>query len=295
MLGLFLATTTVLFLGMRDRSLKTLREVRDIFRYTLLGIVPLSVKKVRSRFSSAESITQKVAVRDMPYSLTSEMYRMIQANLKFLSSDKVLKTIVVTSAVPKEGKSTVSANLAAAIAQLGRKVLLIDADMRVPSQHHLWELTNAVGLSEVLVGQAEFNTAVSKVMDNLDVLTAGVRPPNPLALLDSKRMASLIDNFSSQSNYDFVIIDAPPLLLAADALTLSQMTDGILLVARPGVIDSNSANAAQEMLERSNYNVLGLVVNGIIDKNESSTYMYHGHEYFQPRELTKEFKGLAKK
>ncbi len=295
MLGLFLATTTVLFLGMRDRSLKTLREVRDIFRYTLLGIVPLSVKKVRSRFSSAESITQKVAVRDMPYSLTSEMYRMIQANLKFLSSDKVLKTIVVTSAVPKEGKSTVSANLAAAIAQLGRKVLLIDADMRVPSQHHLWELTNAVGLSEVLVGQAEFNTAVSKVMDNLDVLTAGVRPPNPLALLDSKRMASLIDNCSSQSNYDFVIIDAPPLLLAADALTLSQMTDGILLVARPGVIDSNSANAAQEMLERSNYNVLGLVVNGIIDKNESSTYMYHGHEYFQPRELTKEFKGLAKK
>ncbi|MDF5709048.1 MAG: polysaccharide biosynthesis tyrosine autokinase [Nostoc sp. S4] len=293
--GLFLAATTVMLLGMRDRSLKTLKEVRDIFRYTLLGIVPLSVKKVRSRYSSGESITQKIAVRDTPYSLTSEMYRMIQANLKFLSSDKVLKTIVITSAVPKEGKSTVSANLAAAIAQLGRKVLLIDADMRVPSQHHMWQLTNAVGLSEVLVGQTEFNIAVSKVMDNLDVLTAGVRPPNPLALLDSKRMASLIDNFSSQYNYDFVIIDAPPLLLAADALTLSQMTDGILLVARPGVIDSNSANAAQEMLERSNYNVLGLVVNGIIDKNESSTYLYHGHEYFQPRELKKELKGLAKK
>ncbi|MBD2513689.1 polysaccharide biosynthesis tyrosine autokinase [Nostoc sp. FACHB-973] len=295
MVGLFLATTTILFLGMRDRSLKTLKEVRDVFRYTLLGIIPLSVKKVRSSYSRAESITQKIAVRDTPHCLTSEMYRMIQANLKFLSSDKVLKTIVVTSAVPKEGKSTVSANLAAAIAQLGRKVLLIDADMRVPSQHHLWQLTNAVGLSEVLVDQAEFDIAVSKVMDNLDVLTAGVRPPNPLALLDSKRMASLIDNFSSQYDYDFVIIDAPPLLLAADALTLSQMTDGILLVARPGVIDSNSANAAQEMLESSNYNVLGLVVNGIFDKNESSTYLYHGHEYFQPRELTKEFKGLAKK
>ncbi|MCF2147824.1 polysaccharide biosynthesis tyrosine autokinase [Desmonostoc muscorum LEGE 12446] len=295
MLGLFFATTTILFLGMRDRSLKTLKEVRDVFRYTLLGIIPLSVKKVHSSYSRAESITQKIAVRDTPHSLTSEMYRMIQANLKFLSSDKVLKTIVVTSAVPKEGKSTVSANLAAAIAQLGRKVLLIDADMRVPSQHHLWELTNAVGLSEVLVDQVEFDIAVSKVMDNLDVLTAGVRPPNPLALLDSKRMASLIDNCSSRYHYDFVIIDAPPLLLAADALTLSQMTDGILLVARPGVIDSNSANAAQEILERSNYNVLGLVVNGIIDKNESSSYLYHDHEYFQPRELTKEFKGLAKK
>lgn len=291
MFGLFLATTTVLFLSMRDRSLKTLKEVRDVFRYTLLGIIPLSVKKVR-RDSNVEP---KIAVRDTPYSLTSEMYRMIQANLKFLSSDKVLKTIVVTSAVPKEGKSTVSANLAAAIAQLGRKVLLIDADMRIPSQHHLWQLTNAVGLSEVLVGQAEFDVTVSRVMDNLDVLTAGVRPPNPLALLDSKRMASLIENFSSQHNYDFVIIDAPPLLLAADALTLSQMTDGILLVARPGVIDSNSANAAQEMLERSNYNVLGLVVNGIIDKNESSSYLYHDHEYFKPTKLAKEFQGLAKK
>ena len=292
MFGLFLATTTVLFLSMRDRSLKTLKEVRDVFRYTLLGIIPLSVKKVRSRDSNVEP---RIAVRDTPYSLTSEMYRMIQANLKFLSSDKVLRTIVVTSAVPKEGKSTVSANLAAAIAQLGRKVLLIDADMRVPSQHHLWQLTNAVGLSEVLVGQAEFDVTVSKVMDNLDVLTAGVRPPNPLALLDSKRMASLIENFSSQHNYDFVIIDAPPLLLAADALTLSQMTDGILLVARPGVIDSNSANAAQEMLERSNYNVLGLVVNGIIDKNESSSYLYHDHEYFKPTKLAKEFQGLVKK
>ncbi|MEH1929704.1 GumC family protein [Nostoc sp.] len=290
MFGLFFATTTVLFLAMRDRSLKTLKEVRDVFGYTLLGIVPLSVKKVRSRYSNAELTDQTIAVRDTPYSLTSEMYRMIQANLKFLSSDKVLKTIVVTSAVPKEGKSTVSANLAAAIAQLGRKVLLIDADMRIPSQHHLWQLTNAVGLSEVLVGQADFNIAVSKVMDNLDVLTAGVRPPNPLALLDSKRMASLIENFSSQDNYDFVIIDAPPLLLAADALTLSQMTDGILLVARPGVIDSNSAAAAEEMLERSSHNVLGLVVNGIIDKNESSSYFNHAKEYFTDQDLTKQVK-----
>lgn len=290
MFGLFFATTTVLFLAMRDRSLKTLKEVRDVFRYTLLGIIPLSVKKIRSRYSNAESTAQKIAVRDTPHSLTSEMYRMIQANLKFLSSDKVLKTIVVTSAVPKEGKSTVSANLAAAIAQLGRQVLLVDADMRIPSQHHLWQLTNAVGLSEVLVGQAEFDIAVSKVMDNLDVLTAGVRPPNPLALLDSKRMASLIENFSSQYNYDFVIIDAPPLLLAADALTLSQMTDGILLVARPGVIDSNSAAAAQEMLEKSSHNVLGLVVNGIIDKNESSSYFNHAKEYFTDQDLRREVK-----
>jgi capsular exopolysaccharide synthesis family protein len=183
---------------------------------------------------------------------------------------------VVTSAVPKEGKSTVSANLAAAIAQLGRRVLLVDADMRDSSQHHLWQLTNAAGLSEVLVGQAQLSIATSKVINNLDVLTAGVTPPNPLALLDSQQMAALVEGFSSR--YDFVIIDAPPLLLAANALTLSQMTDGILLVARPGVIDANSANAAREMLERSGHNVLGLVVNGIVDKNEYSSYFSHANE-----------------
>lgn len=283
--GGFLSTATVLLLEMRDRSLKTLKEVREAFGYTLLGVVPLLVNKTRSRHRDTQSTTPEIAVRDKPYSLTSETYRMIQANLKFLSSDEQLKSIVITSAVPQEGKSTVSANLAAAIAQLGRKVLLIDADMRLPSQHHLWQLTNAVGLSEVLVGQAQFNTAVSKAMNNLDVLTAGVRPPNPLALLDSKRMASLLEGFSSQ--YDFVIIDAPPVLLAADALTLSQMTDGILLVARPGVIDSNSANTAQEVLERSGQNVLGLVANGIVEKNESSSYFSHAKEYFPAERPTK--------
>ncbi|MDF5721869.1 MAG: polysaccharide biosynthesis tyrosine autokinase [Rhizonema sp. PD37] len=285
MLGLFLSTTTVLLIEMRDKSLKTLKEIREIFGYTMLGIVPLLTKKVSSH-RYPESTPPEIAVRDMPHSLTSEIYRMIQANLRFLSSDKVLKTIVVTSAVPKEGKSTVSANLAAAIAQLGRQVLLIDADMRVPSQHYLWQLTNTAGLSEVLVGQAEFKTGVCKVMDNLDVLTAGVKPPNPLALLDSKRMASLIDDFADQ--YDFVIIDAPPLLLAADALTLSHMTDGILLVARPGVIDSSSASAAKEMLESSDHNILGLLVNGIIEKNESNNYFYHPKEYFSAEKASEE-------
>lgn len=280
MFGLFLATSTVLFLELRDRSLKTLKEVREVFGYTLLGVVPFFGSKVRSFQRAVESTTIEIAVRDTPHSLISEIYRMIQANLKFLSSDKVLKTIVVTSAVPKEGKSTISANLAAAIAQLGRKVLLIDADMRSPSQHHLWQLNNTVGLSEVLVGQAQFNNTACQVMDNLDILPAGVRPPNPLALLDSKRMASLIEDFSSQ--YDFVIIDAPPFLLAAEALTVSKMTDGILFVARPGVIDSKNAASAQEILERSGQNVLGLVVNGIVEKNEPSSYFSQNKEFFAP-------------
>ena len=164
------------------------------------------------------------------------------------------------------------------MAQLGRRVLLVDADLRHPMQHHIWELTNAAGLSDVLVGQADFEAVVTEGMDNLDVLSSGVIPPNPLALLDSKRMASLIEYFSE--HYDFVIIDAPPLVVAADALTLGKMTDGVLLVARPMVVNSISVAACKELLERSGQNVLGLVANGVSLENNSDRYFhYYGKEY----------------
>jgi capsular exopolysaccharide synthesis family protein len=178
------------------------------------------------------------------------------------------------------------------MAQLGRRVLLVDADLRHPIQHHIWELTNAGGLSDVLVGQADFEAVVTEVMDKLHVLSCGVIPPNPLALLDSKRMASLIEYFSK--TYDFVIIDAPPLILAADALTLGKMTDGVLLVARPGVVESTSTAAAKEALERSGQNVLGLVVNGVILENESDSYFYYAKEDSSKENFTTRRKAKSK-
>jgi capsular exopolysaccharide synthesis family protein len=267
MLGAFLSTTTVLLLEMSDRSIKTLKEVKELFQYPLLGVIPLFDKKALYRNRDGKLTPPEIYIRDAPYSMVSEIYRMIQANLKFISPDKELKIITVTSSVSQEGKSKISANLAAAIAQLGRRVLLIDANMRYPSQHHIWGLSNAAGLSEVIVGKAEFRAAACEVMDDLDVLTSGVMPPNPLALLSSKRTASIMKDFSEK--YDFVIIDAPPLMPTADTLTLSQMTDGILLVARLEAVDSASIHSAKEMLERSGQNVLGLVVNGAIQKNIS--------------------------
>lgn len=276
MLGGVAATTSVLLLEMGDKYLRTVEDTKTLFNYTLLGIIPSFNKKLFSRYFEGEK-TGSIPVVEASDSFISEIYRMLQANLKFLSSDKRVKTIVVTSSVPREGKSTVSANLAATLAQLGYRVMLIDADMRQPSQHHLWGLTNAVGLSDVLVDQAGLQTAITPAIERLDILSAGVTPPNPLALLDSKRMTSLIRNFSEE--YDFVIVDTPPLILAADALTLSQMASGVLLVARPRVLDRASAKSAKEMLERSGQRVLGLAVNAI-SKNESSQYFYHAKRYF---------------
>lgn len=278
LLGILLAIGTALILDGLDTSIKTVKEAREVFGYILLGLIPVFGKseKTTSRSGDPEQSVPKILVRDIPRSSISEAYRMLQANLGFLSSDKELKVIVVTSSVPQEGKSTLCANLAVAIAQSERRVLLVDADMRQPSQHKIWNLLNQAGLSNVLVGKAELRTVIKKVMVNLHVLTAGVTPPNPMAILKSQRMASLIEMFSS--NYEFVIIDTPSLNIAADAPILGKMADGILLVVRPGVVDSASAAAAQEFLEQSGQNVLGMVVNGVISNNKP--YSYSSKEYY---------------
>ncbi|MFB2875807.1 GumC family protein [Floridanema aerugineum] len=284
--GIMVYVVIAFLVDLADPTLKTAKELRQIFKYTVLGMIPSWKKRLVFPIPMRKPDEKvKLAVKDAPHSIISETYRMLQANLKFLSPDRELKVIVVTSSVSKEGKSTVSANLAVAMSQLGQKVLLIDADMHHPIQHHIWNLTNVAGLSDVIVGQADVNSAVKEVMPNLDVLPSGVIPPNPLALLDSKRMASLIEDFSE--TYNFVIIDTPPLVLVADALTLGKMADGLLLVARPGMVDTVSASASKGFLVQSGQNVLGMVVNGIIIENEPDSYFHHAKSYNEDLTTTK--------
>jgi capsular exopolysaccharide synthesis family protein len=279
LIGALLGTSAIAYLEIRDKSLKTVKEIDKIFGYTLLGVIPAG-KQQKKRFRDRQPAltTLEIAVRDTPQSVTSEMSRSIQANLRFLGTDKPLKTITVTSAVANEGKSKVAANLAAAIAGLGQKVLLIDADLRVPYQHQFWKLPLKKGLSEILTKQSKFQQISWTVMENLDVLTAGARPPNPLSSLESKQMKLLIQSVADL--YDFVIIDTPPILVASEALTVGQLTDGILLVARPGIIEPNHARAAQEKLKMAHSHVLGLIVNGVITRNETEDYFSATQDYF---------------
>ncbi len=297
LLGIFLSTIAVVILEITDKSIKSLQEVRKLFGYTVMGNIPHFGEKVNLHRQDRQQTIPPIFVRDMPHSPISEAFDMLQANLKFFyllhqsdstsfqsfhakrkikpsldfdtfvsslrTSNKAFKAIVVTSSIPKEGKSTVSANLAAAMAEIGRRVLLVDANMCHPMQHQIWGLTNTFGLSNILSAQAGFEVIEKSIeksdVANLDILTAGVIPPKPIALLDSQRMPLLIAYFSTR--YDFVIIDAPALSNAADALTLSHMSDGVLVVARPGLLNYASAEAAKELLDCSGQKALGLAIN----------------------------------
>jgi capsular exopolysaccharide synthesis family protein len=280
MLGTLLGLSAVAYLEIKDKSLKTVKEIDKLFGYTILGAIPATKKKKKTRAKDRTPAltTLEVSVRDTPQSVTSEMSRSIQSNLRFLGFEKQLKTIVITSSIANEGKSKVAANLAAAIAGVGQKVLLIDADMRVPYQHQFWKLPLKKGLSDILGEKSKLNQISWTVMDNLDVITAGSRPQNALSCLESKQMKSLLEEVAGC--YDFVIIDMPPILVAAETLTVANMTDGILLISRPGVIDANSARAAQEKLQLANANILGLIVNGVIEQNETENHFAAANEYF---------------
>lgn len=228
-------------------------------------------KKNQSRQSKLRQLIAKIN----PNSPISEQYRTIRTNLQFASVDKELGSILVTSAAPSEGKSLTVANLAVVYAQQGKKILLIDADLRKPTVHYTFRLDNLTGLSTVLVGEEEFTEVIQDSdIENLSVLTSGPIPPNPSELLGSKRMEQFLEDASQF--YDVIIIDSPPVLAVADAQILANVVDGSLLVVRSGQTEYEAAEKAKEALERTTSKLLGAVLNDREKKGSNSYYYYYG-------------------
>lgn len=257
--GILIAGAVVYFLELTDKKIKTVKQARELFEYRLLGTIPIFNK-------IAEIGSGAIPVIEDPRAFVSESYRMLQFNLE-VASNKALKVIVITSSVSNEGKSTTCANLAAVMAQLEHKVLIVDADFQHPSQHFIWQISNKEGLMDVIAEKISFSDhAIQTVMKNLDVITTGGSDSNENILLDSRKIAAFIKQCTKQ--YDYIIIDTPPLAMSADANILSKVADGVILVTRPGVADAISSKVVKERLDQSGQNILGIVINGVFADKE---------------------------
>lgn len=208
----------------------------------------------------------------------AEAYRAVRTNLQFAGAGKLLKLISVTSATPGEGKSTTISNLAVAMGQDGKKVLLIDGDMRKPVQHKLFNLPNR-GLSNCIVSDMKPSDLICPaVVPNVDVLPSGPVPPNPSELLGSVKMKEILHQVSEK--YDYVLIDCPPILPVTDAAVMASHVDGTILVVDSGKTSPEEAQTAKARLLQGKANLLGVILNEVPASRHSGGYNYYYYYYY---------------
>jgi capsular exopolysaccharide synthesis family protein len=242
-----------------------------------MGLTVLAMVQ-RVNQDGRNSMPQLYAV-NQPKSLAAEAYRTLRTNLQFSSLDRPLRSLVVTSAVATEGKTTTAANLAVVMAQAGKRVVLVDGDLRRPSAHRLFDLSNESGLTTALVEDLDalggFLQATE--VENLRVLAAGPVPPNPQELLGSQRMQDLLHKLEEEA--DVIVLDTPPILVVADASVLSARTDGVLVVVNTGRTRRAAVQQAVDGLGQVGAQLLGCVLNMVSTRGGRSSQYYYSYYY----------------
>ena len=213
-------------------------------------------------------------VEKQPKSIPAESYRSLRTNIQYSSFDKEVKRILVTSSEPGEGKTTTVVNLALAFSQDEKKVIVIDCDLRKPSIHKQFRISNTIGLSDVVIDNSKLKKAINKYNEYLDILPSGKIPPNPSELLGSKAMENLLNELEEE--YDIIIIDTPPVQAVTDSQILSTKVDGVILVVRAERTKKDSVKLAKAALEKVNAHILGVVLNG--EERTRSKYYYYYSE-----------------
>lgn len=207
-----------------------------------------------------------------PKSIDAEAYRSLRSNIEYSSFDDEYRAIVVTSSVPGEGKSTTSGNLALSLAQSGNKVLLVDCDMRKPSIHKKFKISNMSGTAELLLRKESFEDVANCYNENLTIITAGKIPPNPSEMLSSRAMTAFIKEMKKEFKY--IILDTPPLQAVTDAQVLSTKADGVLLIVRAGSTKRDAVLNSVDLIKKVKGKVIGTVLNGV--ENKKNNYYYYG-------------------
>jgi capsular exopolysaccharide synthesis family protein len=273
-LGLVLGVALAIGIERLDDSVKSPDELAKKFQLPVLGQIP-AIRVTKKKFNEALPINRLVSHVD-PRSVVAEAYRSLRTNLAFARAQSRLRTIVLTSPGPADGKSTTAANLAITFAQQGQKTLLVDADLRRAVLDKTFSIPRTPGLTEVIVGIATFENAVHDTsVENLSVMGSGQLPPNPSELLGSERMREVLAQACAR--FDVVLFDSPPLLAVTDAAVLSTIVDGTILVVRTGSTTREAVRRAVTQLRNVHSHVLGAVLNDIDIRSGS---YYGGYGYY---------------
>jgi capsular exopolysaccharide synthesis family protein len=272
-IGLFVTAGIAFLIEFLDDTLKTPDEIKDILDTPVIGFIGELKGNPKQNGD-----TLGVYVAKNPRSPVAEAFRSLRTNLEYSSVDNPARTMLVTSSGEAEGKSTVAANLAIVEAQSGKNVIIIDADMRRPKVHVLFNKSNRSGLSDVVTGKLSIDDVVKTYdqVENLSIITCGTIPPNPSELLGSERMSQTINDL--EERFDLVIFDTPPMIVS-DAQILSSKVDGVIFVVIPGQTRAITALRPIEELRRIDSPILGVVANKI---PRSRDYYYGGYNYYSP-------------
>jgi polysaccharide biosynthesis transport protein len=290
-LGLVGGVALAFLLEALDNTVRTPDQVELISQLPSLGIIPASSSTMSADKALPKGTSTALATRNArpneiglvshnrPKSEIAEAYRALRTSILLSSIGQVPKVLLMTSALPQEGKTTTSVNTAIVLAQKGGKVLLVDADMRRPSVHQTLKIRNRTGLSTLLTGSSMMEDVVttSPVLPNLFVIPAGPPPPHPAELLGSSVMQGFIDRWRTE--YDHIIIDTPPVLSVTDAVLLSVQADAVILVIRSAKTTKDALRRSRDILAQVNARVMGVVVNAIDLHSPDAYYYYYGASY----------------
>jgi polysaccharide biosynthesis transport protein len=278
--GLFLGVGLAFFFEYLDNTIKTPEDVEQLIRLPSFGMVPEISNGRRRRLEKGTSYPVELITYGHPKSMLSEAYRSIRTSILLSFSEKPPKKIVITSPNPSEGKTTTVINTAIALSQTGAQVLIIDADLRKPRLHKIFNHENGQGLSSFLSGHGDLESVVKKSeVPNLFYIPSGPIPPNPSELLGSNLFKKMLE--SLEARFDHIVLDSPPVLGFADTIILSTSVDGVILTVLGGKTPRETLQRAKEVLQQVNTKIIGVVINRVdIRRSDYAYYYYRYHSYY---------------
>ncbi|MFC1577997.1 GumC family protein [Thermodesulfobacteriota bacterium] len=301
-MGLIIGVVFAFLVEVFDTSMGTIEDVEELLNVPVLGVIPqLRIDdkgKKRSDGAQDKDRSQDLVTHYEPKSMGAEAFRALRTNLQFLRLEMKGKLFLITSSFVQEGKTLNVVNLALSMAQVGNKVLLVDADLRKPMVHRVFGLPREPGITDYVLGNYHWREVTNSIadvmlgdfgiddilqtpgMDNMNIVTAGTKPPNPTEILSSSRFKEFLTEAANE--YDFIFVDSPPVLPVADATEMAPLMDGVFIVYTVGKIGRGILKRAKSTLDNVEARVLGVILNNIKPEAGPEYFRYHSHYYYGP-------------